>query len=214
MADANDRTREPGDPTPLELLASHVTRGLIARFRVGRLLARFPERPVWAAFMPVNGFITIGILAGLAMVTRAPFAFLRSDLRLSFFSSTRHYPQRAPGTRSMGTPSASSAGTRHSGPPGSPTHPLPSRSGWTSLASWPRRSLPDRLPDDPLQSSASARGSDHAHHLARNRHQADLPPLDRGRRCPPDRPGVRHQSARGTGLSAVTKRQTVPSSRG
>ena len=52
-----------------------MTRGLIARFRLGRLLARFPGRPVWAAFMLVNGFITIGILAALAMLTRAPFVF-------------------------------------------------------------------------------------------------------------------------------------------
>ena len=52
-----------------------VTRGLIARLRLGRLLARFPERPVWAVFMLINGFVTIAILAGLAMVTRAPFVF-------------------------------------------------------------------------------------------------------------------------------------------
>ena len=90
MADANDRTRKPGDPAALELLTPHVTRGLIARFRVGRLLARFPERPVWAAFMLVNGFITIGILAGLAMVTRAPFVFpsLGPTAFLFFFSPT------------------------------------------------------------------------------------------------------------------------------
>ena len=90
MADANDPTRAPGHPAALELLAPDVTRGLIARFRIGRLLARFPERPVWAAFMLVNGFVTIGILAGLAMVTRAPFVFpsLGPTAFLFFFSPT------------------------------------------------------------------------------------------------------------------------------
>ena len=67
-----------------------VTRGLIARLRLGRLLAHFPERPVWAAFMLVNGFVTIAILAGLAMVTRAPFVFpsLGPTAFLFFFAPT------------------------------------------------------------------------------------------------------------------------------
>ncbi len=52
-----------------------VTRGLVARFRVVRLLQRFDERGVWAAFMFVNGFFTIGVLAGLAIVTGSPFVF-------------------------------------------------------------------------------------------------------------------------------------------
>ena len=88
MADAKDRTRERGAPAALDLFDPEVTRGLIARFRLGRLLARFPERPVWAAFMLVNGFVTIAILAVLAMVTRAPFVFpsLGPTAFLFFFS--------------------------------------------------------------------------------------------------------------------------------
>lgn len=68
---------EPGTPrrAPLEVLEPRVTRGLIERLRLTRLLGRFPERPVWAAFMFVNGFLTIGILAALAMVTGTPFVF-------------------------------------------------------------------------------------------------------------------------------------------
>jgi CBS domain-containing membrane protein len=91
MGDANDRTRERGGaPASLDLLVPEVTRGLIARFRVGRLLAHFPERPVWAAFMLINGFVTIAILAGLAMITRAPFIFpsLGPTAFLFFFSPT------------------------------------------------------------------------------------------------------------------------------
>jgi CBS-domain-containing membrane protein len=84
----------PADPPKndlsLDLLAPDVTRGLVARLRIGRLLARFPERPVWAAFMFVNGFVTIGILAALAMLTRAPFVFpsLGPTAFLFFFSPT------------------------------------------------------------------------------------------------------------------------------
>jgi CBS domain-containing membrane protein len=82
--------KRPESRDPLELLAPDVTRGLIARFRIARLLARFPERPVWALFMFVNGFLTIGILAALAMLTRAPFVFpsLGPTAFLFFFSPT------------------------------------------------------------------------------------------------------------------------------
>ncbi|HET6203903.1 MAG TPA: HPP family protein [Planctomycetota bacterium] len=47
----------------------------MARFRLARRLGRFPERRVWAFFMFVNGFLTIGLLAALAMVTGTPFVF-------------------------------------------------------------------------------------------------------------------------------------------
>ena len=60
---------------PLQLLEPDVTRGLVARLRLTRLLGRFPERPVWALFMFINGFITIALLAGVAMLTRVPFVF-------------------------------------------------------------------------------------------------------------------------------------------
>jgi CBS-domain-containing membrane protein len=75
---------------PLELLPPQVVRGLLSRFRVAALLSRFPERPVWAAFMFVNGFVSIAILAALAMVTRAPFVFpsLGPTAFLFFFTPT------------------------------------------------------------------------------------------------------------------------------
>jgi CBS-domain-containing membrane protein len=59
----------------LLVLEPEVTRALVQRLRLTRLLARFPERPVWAIFVFVNGFITIGLLALLAWVTRTPFVF-------------------------------------------------------------------------------------------------------------------------------------------
>jgi CBS-domain-containing membrane protein len=74
----------------LELLEPHVIRALIARFRLERLLARFPERLVWAVFMFVNGFITIGLLSIVAMVTHTSFIFpsLGPTAFLFFFTPT------------------------------------------------------------------------------------------------------------------------------
>ena len=60
---------------PLHLLDAAHVRGLLARLRLARLLGRFHERLVWAAFMFINGFVTIALLAATAMVTRIPFIF-------------------------------------------------------------------------------------------------------------------------------------------
>jgi CBS-domain-containing membrane protein len=75
---------------PLELLEPEVVRALLVRLRLSHLLGRFPERPVWALFMFVNGFITIGLLAAVAMVTRTPFVFpsLGPTAFLFFFTPT------------------------------------------------------------------------------------------------------------------------------
>src|SRR5450830_486222 len=77
-------------PEPLQLPEPEVARGLAARFRLSRLLARFPERPVWAAFMFVNSFLTIAILAGVAMASGTPFVFpsLGPTAFLFFFTPT------------------------------------------------------------------------------------------------------------------------------
>ena len=60
---------------PLHLLDAAHVRGLLQRLRLTRLLGRVHERLVWAAFMFVNGFVTIALLAATAMVTRVPFIF-------------------------------------------------------------------------------------------------------------------------------------------
>jgi CBS-domain-containing membrane protein len=68
-----------GDRRPargrLALHDPEVVRSLAARLQIGGLLARHPERQVWALFMFVNGVITIGLLAGVAMLSRTPFVF-------------------------------------------------------------------------------------------------------------------------------------------
>jgi CBS-domain-containing membrane protein len=64
--------------------------GLVGRLRLTRLLGRFDERLVMTAFMLVNGFVTIAILAILAMLTRTPFVFpsLGPTAFLFFFTPT------------------------------------------------------------------------------------------------------------------------------
>jgi CBS-domain-containing membrane protein len=62
--------------------------GLLARMRMEWLLRHFPPRLVWAVYVCVNGFITIGLLALLALLTGSPFVFpsLGPTAYLFFFS--------------------------------------------------------------------------------------------------------------------------------
>lgn len=71
----NDATSHGRRRTEMQLLEPVVTRGLIARFHLAHLLRRYPERPIWAGFMLVNGFASIAILAAVAMVSHTPFVF-------------------------------------------------------------------------------------------------------------------------------------------
>jgi CBS-domain-containing membrane protein len=52
------------------------------------LLQHFPPRVVWAVYVCVNGFITIGLLGLLALLTESPFVFpsLGPTAYLFFFS--------------------------------------------------------------------------------------------------------------------------------
>ena len=65
----------PPQAPPRTLFEPDVVRGIVARLRVQWLLRRFDERKVWAAFMFVNGFVTIGLLSLLALATGTPFVF-------------------------------------------------------------------------------------------------------------------------------------------
>ena len=76
---------------------NHVNRGpsgfehvgvLLAHMRLQWLLQRFPSRLVWAVYVCINGFITIGLLALLALLTGSPFVFpsLGPTAYLFFFS--------------------------------------------------------------------------------------------------------------------------------
>jgi predicted enzyme related to lactoylglutathione lyase len=80
----------------LHLLEPEVVRGLLARLRLARLLERFPERPMWALFMLVNGFVTIAILAALAAVSATPFVFPSLGPTAFLFFFTPSSPTASP----------------------------------------------------------------------------------------------------------------------
>ena len=84
------------------VLDPRITRGLITRLRLTRLLGRFPERPVWTAFMFINGFITIAMLAALAMVTRTPFVFPSLGPTAFLFFFTPMLPAASPRNTLLG----------------------------------------------------------------------------------------------------------------
>jgi CBS-domain-containing membrane protein len=67
--------------------ADHIL-SLLRRLRLEWLLHHFPPRLVRALYVFVNGFVTIGMLALLALVTRNPFVFpsLGPTAYLLFFS--------------------------------------------------------------------------------------------------------------------------------
>ena len=65
--------RSAGRPLSVEPL--EVARSLAARLQIAHLLTRHGERPIWALFVFLNGFITIALLAAVAMVLRTPFVF-------------------------------------------------------------------------------------------------------------------------------------------
>ena len=48
---------------------------LLQRLRLAWLLDHFPPRVVWSIYVGVNGFLTIALLALLAVVTGSPFVF-------------------------------------------------------------------------------------------------------------------------------------------
>lgn len=81
---------------PLRLLEPAVTRSLVARLRLTRLLGRFPERPVWAAFMFVNGFVSIALMAAVAMVSGTPFVFPSLGPTAFLFFFTPNLPTASP----------------------------------------------------------------------------------------------------------------------
>ena len=71
---------------------------LLAHMRLQWLLQHFPPRLVWAVYVCVNGFITIGLLALLALLTGSPFVFPSlgpTAYLFFFFPHWRRPPARA-----------------------------------------------------------------------------------------------------------------------
>jgi CBS-domain-containing membrane protein len=85
-----------GEHRPLALLDPEVVRGLAARLRLTHLLQRHSERPIWALFMFLNGFVTIALLAGVAMLSRTPFVFPSLGPTAFLFFFTPRTPAASP----------------------------------------------------------------------------------------------------------------------
>jgi CBS domain-containing membrane protein len=90
VADSAGRRR------PLVVEEPEVTRSLVARFQVTRLVTRYPERHVWALFMFLNGFATIALLAAVAMLSRTPFVFPSLGPTAFLFFFTPRAPAASP----------------------------------------------------------------------------------------------------------------------
>lgn len=93
---ADDRPRDRG---PLEPV---VTNGLLERLRLTHLLKRFPERPIWALFMFVNGFVSIAMLAAIAMLSKTPFVFPSLGPTAFLFFVTPTAPTASPRSTLVG----------------------------------------------------------------------------------------------------------------
>jgi hypothetical protein len=57
------------------MFEGEVAHRLVERLRLSRWLGKLPPRLVWASFVFVNGFLSVAILAGLALVSHTPFVF-------------------------------------------------------------------------------------------------------------------------------------------
>ena len=67
------RKKTSGYRPPLAVLEPTVVSALVSRLRFTFLQERFPGRSIWALFMFVNGFVTMAILAAVAMISHSPF---------------------------------------------------------------------------------------------------------------------------------------------
>ena len=92
VADVADRRGRP----PLVVQPPEVARSLAARLQITHLLTRYSERPVWPLFMFLNGFVTIALLAAVAMVSRTPFVFPSLGPTAFLFFFTPRAPAASP----------------------------------------------------------------------------------------------------------------------
>lgn len=83
-------------PERLRLLDPVVIRGLAGKLRFARLLRGHPERPLWAMFMFVNGFISIAIMAAVGWISHTPFIFPSLGPTAFLFFFTPNSPTASP----------------------------------------------------------------------------------------------------------------------
>jgi CBS-domain-containing membrane protein len=85
----------PARPS-LVVQAPEVAHSLAAKLQLTHLLTRYSERPIWALFMFLNGFITIALLAAVAMISRTPFIFPSLGPTAFLFFFTPRAPASSP----------------------------------------------------------------------------------------------------------------------
>ena len=81
---------------PLIVHDPDVTRGLARRLGMTHLVGHPSERLIWAAFTFANGFITIAILAAVAMLVDSPFVFPSLGPTALLFFFTPRSPAATP----------------------------------------------------------------------------------------------------------------------
>lgn len=82
--------RHPG------VLEPTVVRSLVARLQLAHLLERFPERPLWALFVFINAFISLGIMAAVGMLLHTPDIFPSLGPTAFLFFFTPNSPTASP----------------------------------------------------------------------------------------------------------------------
>jgi CBS-domain-containing membrane protein len=70
-----NRHDQPASREQPDRSGHEVAHGLLERFGLGPLLRHVPRRVLTAAFVFVNGFLTIAVLAVLAMISSTPLVF-------------------------------------------------------------------------------------------------------------------------------------------
>jgi CBS-domain-containing membrane protein len=91
-----DRADPPGRGKRLVGHEPEIIQSLAWRLQLTHLLTRHSERPIWALFMFLNGFITIALLAGVAMISRTPFVFPSLGPTAFLFFFTPRAPAATP----------------------------------------------------------------------------------------------------------------------
>ncbi|TAN21664.1 MAG: HPP family protein [Acidobacteria bacterium] len=80
----------------MRLLEPAVVPVLLRRLRLTSLLGRFPARPIWAAFVFINGFLSLGIMALVGMLMHTPDIFPSLGPTAFLFFFTPDSPTASP----------------------------------------------------------------------------------------------------------------------
>ena len=168
-----------------------------AHMRMEWLLQHFPPRLVWAVYVCVNGFITIGLLGLLALLTGSPFVFpsLGPTAYLFFFSPLAEVssPRNTILGHAIGLICGYAAFALAVA--SSPPFGMQPRCPWPRLLAAALSLSATGALMASLAGKSSARGSDDSHRFARHHLSTQGACHHRGRRDSAYGAGFRNQSA-------------------